>query len=154
MRDSMKKSKLIIISLVVAILLSCVAGRVLTANATEEVEVQNNIKKMTTSERSDFVKGLITDIINNSTTNIANYTDSFTEEQLSKFILFINNNSIDGTLNTTIIDEITSNCSATSDTVLMCNFRLNISNGYNNVYMMELHVNNEGKIYGYNIWAF
>jgi hypothetical protein len=167
MKHNTKRFNIITASLITALTLSSLTYSSLTVKATETNEsstekylttvetneIENNIKKMTASEKSTFIKGLISDIINNSTTNIADYQESFTSDQLSNFLVFIGSNSISGTLVTSVIDEVTSSYSATSDTVLMCNFRLNIDNGYNNVFMMELHINNEGKIYGYNIWS-
>lgn len=54
-----------------------------------------------------------------------------------------------------VVDRIYPDKSTTGDTVLMVNIKAwDQEQTYNNLYMMELHVNRDGKIYGYNIWTY
>lgn len=115
-----------------------------------------NIEKMTMNEMNSSIMGIISSAIDSNDTELLNYKDLFTEDCLEKYRRnIVNTNLITGILSEKAIDIVKPQDSETSDTVLMCNIRLcNNENIYNKIYLFEFHINTDGKIYGYNIWAY
>ena len=122
------------------------------ANASEYTVNTIKLDSCTQSELVEFGYNIAEHYING--TNI----DSKYIELLSADV----NREIDSIKNTNnmkisniVVDRIYPDKSTTGDTVLMVNIKAwDQEQTYNNLYLMELHVNRDGKIYGYNIWAY
>ena len=67
---------------------------------------------------------------------------------------FIDRQSINGSALDSLTEVTKPNNSSTGDTVIMANYKIDIGNGYNVVYLFEFHVNSNGKIYGFNAWEY
>ena len=55
---------------------------------------------------------------------------------------------------TSVIDTIAVENSSNKDFVIMGNVKVEVENNRNNIYLLELHVNKYGEIYGFNIWGY
>ena len=53
-----------------------------------------------------------------------------------------------------VVDTIEVDNSSNKDFVIMGNVQVEIENNRNNIYLLELHVNRNGEIYGFNIWGY
>lgn len=54
----------------------------------------------------------------------------------------------------TVIDTIAVENSSNKDFVIMGNVKVEVENNRNNIYILELHVNKYGEVYGFNIWGY
>lgn len=140
---------------IVAMVIITITALILTKTTSADNQ-HTNIEKMTKTEMSNSIMSIIESTITSNDTELLNYKDLFTEDCLEKYRRnVVNTNIITGIISEKAIDIVTPQDSETSDTVLMCNIRLsNNENIYNKIYLFEFHINADGKIYGYNIWAY
>lgn len=152
----MKSKKIVYAILIIVCTLIVGTGTVVSTKTANADSKNTNIEKMTKSEVKSNITGILDAAINNDDSKILEYKDLFTEDSLEKFRRnIINKNIIDGIISETVIDVITPENSETLDTVLMCNIRLvNRDNAYNKICLFEFHINEDGKIYGYNVWKY
>ena len=135
---------------IVAMVIITINALILTKTTSADNQ-HTNIEKMTKTEMSNSIMSIIESAITSNDTELLNYKDLFTEDCLEKYRRnVVNTNIITGIISEKAIDIVTPQDSETSDTVLMCN----IENIYNKIYLFEFHINADGKIYGYNIWAY
>lgn len=141
----------VLVAIVAIVMTSLVLTK--TANADNQ---PTNIEKMTETEMNNSIMSIIDSAINNNDNELLDYKDLFTEDCLEKYRKnVVNTNLVTGIVSEKAIDIVTPQDSETSDTVLMCNIRLsNNNNIYNKIYLFEFHINADGKIYGYNVWAY
>lgn len=63
--------------------------------------------------------------------------------------------TIDGTVTDCEVYYTTSEYSSTSDTVIIADLKIkDTEHGFNQLYLIEYHVDKYGKIYGHNIWVY
>lgn len=141
---------------VLVIVCTLIVGIMLSTNIANADSKNNNIEKMTKSELKSNIINIIDAAVNNNDSKILEYKDLFTDDSLERFRRgVVNQNIIDGIISGAVIDIVTPQNSETMDTVLMCNIRLaNNSNIYNEICLFEFHINEDGKIYGYNVWTY
>ena len=113
----------------------------------------SNIENMSDSEIEKLGNVVLESVLSRDSTPIENYANCFTNETLEKLLNYINNNRISGNIQSTVIDWVHTSYSSTEDSVMMINVKVE-NNGYNELYLFEFHINAEGKIYGYNVWAY
>lgn len=139
---------------IVAMVIITITALILTKTTSADNQ-HTNIEKMTKTEMSNSIMSIIESTITSNDTELLNYKDLFTEDCLEKYRRnVVNTNIITGIVSEKAIDIVTPQDSETSDTVLMCNIRLSNNNIYNKIYLFEFHINADGKIYGYNVWAY
>lgn len=140
---------------IIAMLVITITTLVLTKTASADTE-HTNIEKMTKTEMNNSIMSIINSAIDSDDSELLDHKDLFTDDCLEKYRKnVVNTNLVTGIISEKAIDIVTPQDSETSDTVLMCNIRLsNNKNIYNNIYLFEFHINADGKIYGYNIWAY
>lgn len=113
----------------------------------------SNIENMSDSEIEKLGDAVLESVLSRDSTPIENYANCFTNETLEKLLNYINTNRIYGNIQSTVIDWVCTSYSSTEDSVMMINVKVE-NNGYNELYLFEFHINAEGKIYGYNVWAY
>ena len=143
----MKKT---IYSIVLAITLIASTVRIYAADLEE---MPSNLEVMTHTEINEFSRSVIESVILNDKSYMAEYVDCFTNESLNKIYGLVVNNDINGSIQSIVADWVYPKYSSTGDSVIMINVKLQ-SNVYNELYLFELHINADGKIYGYNVWAY
>lgn len=116
----------------------------------------SSLEQMDMTECNNFVMQLVLDILNNKTDFIENNTAYFTENEYNEFKSYANSNKIMGDkIGQLVIDTTYPNNSSTADTVIMANIKvLSDDQACNMIYLLELHINRDGKIYGHNIWVY
>ena len=143
----MKKT---IYSVVIALLLVVSAIEVY---ASDSKELPSNLEVMTQTDVDEFSRSVVEAVLSNNKSCMSNYVDCFTNESLTKVYGYIVNNNIDGSIQSVVSDWVYPKYSATGDSVIMLNAKIQ-NNGYNELYLFELHINADGKVYGYNVWAY
>lgn len=113
----------------------------------------SNIENMSDSEIEKLGNAVLESVLSRDSKHIENYVNCFTNETLEKLLNYINTNRIYGNIQSTVIDWVCTSYSSTEDSVMMINVKVE-NNGYNELYLFEFHINAEGKIYGYNVWAY
>lgn len=113
----------------------------------------SNIENMSDSEIEKLGNAVLESVLSRDSKHIENYANCFTNETLEKLLDYINTNRIYGNIQSTVIDWVHTSYSSTEDSVMMINVKVE-NNGYNELYLFEFHINAEGKIYGYNVWAY
>lgn len=118
-----------------------------------EDNTQNiNFEKCSTGDLNRFANAIM-DYYLNSNNTISNYIGVIDSDVFRE----MNDNSLklNCKIATIVVDRVYPNNSSTGDLVILINTKVwDQEQTYNNLYLMELHVNRDGKIYGYNIWAY
>lgn len=114
----------------------------------EQSEKKISVEQMTVIEKYEYANKVINAIIDSQVYEIGDY---FTSECYANIIR--DNTYYLGSASTLVCDGIQVSNSSNKDFVLMCNTKL-MDRGTNYAYLFELHINADGKIYGYNIWAY
>ena len=80
----------------------------------------------------------------------------FTSPCYDRLIEYVKNNDINADILTNFVIDFTyPENSTTGDTVIMANTKAWLNgNKANVIYLFEFHVNSDGIIYGYNVWAY
>lgn len=150
------KSKLkIIITITLVIMTGIFYSQINTVKANENKLRTTNVEKMNTDEVRKMTDDIISGILENDASSISKYSQCLTSEVDSQLNKYTANNNLKGSIIERIIDYIDTKNSDTEDYVIMVNTRLQLAKaGYNELVMFEFHVNKDGKIYGYNVWAY
>ena len=125
-----------------------------TTNNSEQTNI--NLETLSEIDRKEYMNNIFKAIYNKDNTYILNNTALFTEDCYEKLLEYIESNNIDSSvIGDVVIDTITVNDSSTGDCVVMLNAKIWYGDQeYNKVYLLEFHINAEGRIYGYNIWVY
>lgn len=149
----MKKSLYSIILSIILIVSTITVYASETEN-TEEIELRTtNVEQMTNDEINQFCKDITSAIKDKSSKEIEEYNECFDSDTLSKFNSFILSNNIQGEVSSIVTDWVYPQYSQTEDSLMLMNIKVQLDS-YNELYLFEFHINSEGKIYGYNIWAY
>lgn len=141
------------IIIIIALAISTVSVKA-SETETEIIEVRTtNVEDMTDSEVTELSKYVVNSIVDKSISSMKQYNDCFTNEALTQIQWYVTNNKISGTPSNIVSDWVYPEYSTTGDSVLMINAKIQNEN-FNNLYLVELHINKDGKIYGYNVWAY
>lgn len=155
MKNKYKIKASIILVLMSVVLIS--NTNILNIKASENQEVINyNLETMQKIDRDDYIRNIFKAIYNKDITYIQNNTALFTEDCYDKLIQYIETSNINSNnISDTVIDSITVENSSTGDFVIMLNTKIWYENQeYNKLYLTEFHINANGRVYGYNIWAY
>lgn len=155
MKDD-KQSKIILVILLIILTTGVYLSNPSKSNTTETKQ-ETNLENMSKIEINLFMDKLMQSILKQDTTFLNENTDKFTTEVYDKLIYYIENNEIadKSAVIQTVNDVITPSNSDTGDTVIMSNVKLTHGDtNYNRLYLLEFHINVDGKIYGYNIWSY
>lgn len=123
----------------------------LTGLASADETKQISVEQMTVSERYDFAGDIVSAILSNDTAELQKIAPYLTSDCYSK--LLRSKVEFNGPVTRMICDKIEVNNSSDKDCVLMCNTMV-INGAVNNAYLFELHIDANGKVYGYNIWVY
>lgn len=152
---SKKQQKIIRIIAVVLIILMIVGSvaPVFAAETSKDV----NLNNINGEEQQEIIKDIAKDIVYNKYESFRLKSMYFAGNGcFEKLYKYIQENDIgsDGIINM-VIDTVGVGESATGDTVAMVSLKLGYnSDSYNKLYMIEMHIDANGDIYGYNIWAY
>ena len=114
-----------------------------------------NLLQLDTKENKKLFNDLAISLVKHDTDLLVNNKQFFTEDTLQSYANLVRKNKLSGNIIEVQIDYIDVHASATSDKVVMYNMKLKPSNEtINLVCMLEFHINRDGKIYGYNLWAY
>lgn len=145
----MKKFKKLVIILAIPLILNSLCNKVY-ANG-----VDDSIINMDIRSRNVLVGELIHAIVNNKQQFLYDNTTLFDNTAYDKIKDYIQNNFIKGDIGEVVVDYVESSKSSTGDHVLMVNTKIWYDEqSYNKIYLFELHINSDGDIYGYNVWAY
>lgn len=124
------------------------------SDKSEKSEISTeNIEDMTYLECKQVADYMISDIIAGRNENLSTYEKLFTEDAITEFLSYIDKSNVKGTVSSVVIDWVYPEYSSSEDSVMFINYKV-YDGSYNNVYLLELHINKSGKIYGYNVWAY
>lgn len=138
------------IALTIVLLVSTIS---VYANDTSTEVVYSNLEEMSNNEIDKACESIVKSVLGNDKSHMSKYVNCFTNEALTKIYTFVVNNEISGNIQSIVVDWIYPKYSSTSDSVMMLNAKIR-QETYNNLYMFEFHINSEGKIYDYNVWAY
>lgn len=152
--SNMKKR---IISVVVLIVLT-VSLLYVNRNNVSAASSPSNLEDMQYSELQETALYLAQSVIfkNESLISEHRLDELFTSSAYDKYINLVNNNEIGGEMIGDCIADVTyPDESSTGDTVLMINSKVWYnSKEYNQLNLLEFHINKDGKIYGFNVWMY
>lgn len=118
----------------------------------------SNIEDMQYSELQETALYLAQSVIfkNESIISEHRLDELFTSSAYDKYIKLVKNNEIGGEMIGDCIADVTyPDESSTGDTVLMVNSKVWYnSKEYNQLNLLEFHVNKDGKIYDFNVWMY
>lgn len=147
----------VVLSVLITTVLVIAYSKVALASTEAESETKilrtYNVEQMTYDEVTEFSQVIAEALINDDKKALNNYVGCFTSSAMATMNDYIDNNSISGSLSMIVTDWIYPKYSNSGDSVMMINFKVQNSN-YNEVCMIELHINSEGSIYGSNIWMY
>lgn len=125
---------------------------ILRVDATELKTIDfNNIETRTCRNE---VSDIILDILKHDESSLNVKAQYFTNDCFAEVIEYTKENDINSSIvSELVVDYTTPSNSSTGDTVIMANTKIQYKQ-YNKLYMFELHVNKEGKIYGFNAWVY
>lgn len=119
------------------------------------VLTSDSLEQLNRNELISFTDMLLTIVINKDTTTFQQYDKYFTRDTYEKFMEYIKSNDVYGSPSKRAVDTIPVKYSNTNDYVIQANYEiLTLNSNYTLTYLYELHVNSEGKIYGYNVWVY
>lgn len=152
----MKFSKInkCILSILIIVAVSAVTLGTLKVNATSQEKV--NFETMSKTETEQIIRSIVGVTVSKDASWFdANYM-YFTNPCFDKIKNYASNNNIIGdVISEVVVDFTYPENSTTGDTVIMANTRVWANgNTVNCVYLFEFHINSDGLIYGYNIWAY
>jgi hypothetical protein len=114
-----------------------------------------SINNLSYEMHREVVKQILCDILNKKPMCMEQYNKYIEEDLVDELMHDIHNNKIKGTINNLVVDLIDVKNSETSDIVMMANFKAYDRNDNKaTAYLMEFHIDKNGKIYGYNIWSY
>lgn len=151
----MTKNKLAIINTVLWILtfsFMLYIINILKVDATELKSIDfNNIESR---ECKNEISDIILDILKHDEASLQTKSQYFTNDCFYDVLQYTKNNKVESTvIPELVVDYTTPSNSSTGDTVIMANTKVYYKS-YNKLYLFEFHVNQDGKIYGYNIWVY
>lgn len=146
----MRKLRLIIIY-ISAILILCLIFNSKQLNKDKEY----NVEKMSDSQIEDMCITIVNGMLDNKKENIDKFREFMTEDTYSEILQVLKSKKYKGSLGDISFNIINTENSETKDYVIMFNFKVQPKDlSYNTCNLMELHVNKDGKIYGFNIWNY
>ena len=152
--SNMKKR---IISVIVIIVLAASILYLNRSNASA-ASSPSNLEDMQYSELQETALYLAQSIIFKDEAIISEHRldELFNSSAYDKYINFVNNNEIGGEMLGDCVADLTyPDESSTGDTVLMINSKIWYdSKEYNQLNLLEFHINKDGKIYGFNVWMY
>ena len=132
--------------------LTCVFAYKIETEASNTKNI--NINKMSYSEVNELVSELLMALANNDI-NTVTKLEPYMNDVVYNGMLNNCGKSIRGNISDIVIDVVEPKDSSSGDTVLLANVKAWASNQtYNTICLFEFHVNSDGKLYGYNIWAY
>lgn len=142
------------LSMLIITAISVVMLGVIKANATTQNKI--NFETMSKAETEQTIRSIVGVIVSNDASWIDNNYMYFTSPCFDKIKGYASNNNIIGdVISDVVVDFTYPENSTTGDTVIMANTRIWANgNTVNCVYLFEFHINSEGLIYGYNVWAY
>lgn len=143
-----------ILSILIIVTVSVAILGTIKANATTQDKI--NFETMPKAETEQTIRSIVGVIVSNDASWIDNNYMYFTSPCFDKIKAYASNNNIIGdVISEVVVDFTYPENSTTGDTVIMANTRVWANgNTVNCVYLFEFHVNSEGLIYGYNVWAY
>ena len=115
----------------------------------------NNLFSVSDTEFKRICSALTYSIIDKGSESLPMYQKYFTDDAFKSFLIVANSNSFNGSAVESQIDTVHIDNSDTKDTVVMYNIKIKPYNKNINVLMMlEMHINRDGLIYGFNVWAY
>lgn len=115
---------------------------------------EQNLEKMNRAQCNSVMQGIGTAIVNSDNQQLQNYSTYFETSAYKLVFNFIERKSVDGSIKDSTIEFTYPNMSSTGDSVVMINYKLLIGSGHNVLYLFEFHINDTGKIYGFNAWEY
>ena len=147
-----KYIKIAIFILIVSIV--CMFSYVIRNNSNVNKDLGHNIEELNHNEVMKLSKLITDDIVSGKEKQLAKYSHLFNKETLAKYRSYIADNIITGQVDEIVTDFANPDYSTSQDTVLFINFKVSKKSDKNTIYMIELHINKEGKIYGFNVWGY
>lgn len=125
---------------------------ILNVDATELKSIDFNT--IESRECKNEISDVILDILKHDESSLQTKLQYFTNDCFYDVSQYTKNNKVESTIiPELVIDYTTPSNSSTGDTVIMANAKVQYKS-YNKVYLFEFHVNQDGKIYGYNVWIY
>lgn len=145
--------KNILYAIITILLVIICSNLIVKANKQDYKFSSNNVEQLSRKEKEKLSDILADNILMNRTDlDVVSYF--FEKETFDKFSNLCRKSNIEGVMIQKAVDIVEPKDSSTGDTVIMANYKVNYSDMKNILFCMELHVNRDGKIYGYNIWAY
>lgn len=123
-----------------------------------------NMEEISISKYNQIMGSLVRAINEHDTSWLTDTLDSnhvgiFTDECYDEMYQLILNNDFEWEDYLAVVDVTYPDNSTTNDTVIMVNvqayyYDYSDFHDYNQLYLFEFHVNAEGGIYGFNVWAY
>ena len=139
--------KKILAGILISIMLFTIIGY---ASETRDLELFSK------NELDNTLLNVVNSMVHSDATYINNNQDLFTIDAYYDIIDCISKEVVqDGNIGSVSIEFTYPENSSTGDSVVMLNTKIRKHETQNQlVYMFEFHINSEGKIYGFNIWAY
>lgn len=129
-----------------------------TAKAQKQADESfKSLEEYSLKEVSEFSSGFVKSILTKDITFIEENKQIFHTNVLDRIENYVETNDINcSDIKGNIVADFTyPENSSTGDSVMMINAKLNCAgSNYNKMYLFELHIDANGKIYGYNIWVY
>ena len=159
----MQMKKLITKFIVSLTLLTMLSSTAIAESETSKVE--DSLERVTLSELKTFndmsvierdsnIVSIANAVVGRDVTKIRELASLFTSECFLSISRYVSGNRLGkGMITDAVIDNIHYSNSSNSDTTIMCNIKVNHGE-FNNLLLFEFHVDNDGCIYGYNVWSY
>ena len=148
------KGKLHLVKSIISLLIICsmVILPMQTVSAASNVKSALGISKTDT----DLVVGALAEMLlcdNGIDSKFSTYQHFWDDLMLIKFRKDVDSSKKDSNMVDRAIYYVNQSNSSTKDTVIVVDCKTECERG-NHMYLVEFHINREGKIYGYNVWQY
>lgn len=128
----------------------------------DKIGSYNDLIEMPDVLFNDWVEYLVKSFLENDISYIENHTHYFEEDAYEKIINSIenvkpigirttNNDNFNGNLRNIVVEQ----SKTYSSIIVMCNFIIDHpETNFSGVYLLELHINYSGRIFGFNLWQY
>lgn len=143
----LKKIKVWMIVLMLSIV-SCI-----TVYGTNSIKIEESTLQESNSIFTDIVEASFS----HNETAVNKYRDLFESDVYNRYIEYIQNNNLKSgydKIEECVVDFTYPENSDTGDIVIIVNTKVDYKDGYNKIYLHEFHINNNNKVYGFNIWVY
>lgn len=113
-----------------------------------------NLEQMNRTECNRVIQAISTSIINNNLKSLSDNSSYFVTSGYEPIVNFIDRESVKGSIIDSTIEFTCPDESSTGDSVVMANYKLSIGDKHNVLYLFEFHINEDGRIYGFNAWEY